>query len=212
MNVSDLKPEDGDNWLFGLRPPRFRVILVTWFVLVTLAVLVISRGLSNLRERAELDRFYEEVQRLGGYVSQWGVDQETGGPELHVLFDGADIGDSEFERLARMPAFKHVLTLHLEGTRLSDRGLDLLRNNSGISVLNVAGTKITDKGMEAIASMPRLNSLDVSRTDFTDLGLNTLIRDKKSQSLFDLSVVDTKASEKSILKIKENNREIHSAP
>jgi hypothetical protein len=76
-------------------------------------------------------------------------------------------------------------------------------------VLNVAGTKITDKGMEAIASMPRLNCLDVSRTDFTDLGLNTLIRDKKSQSLFDLTVVDTKVSEKSILKIKENNREIH---
>jgi hypothetical protein len=102
-------------------------ILISSILVVTLGVLVISRGRSNLRERAELDRFHEEVKRLGGYVSQWGVDQETGAPELHVLFDGADIGDSEFERLARMPAFKHILTLKLAGTRLTDRGLDLLR-------------------------------------------------------------------------------------
>jgi Leucine-rich repeat (LRR) protein len=109
---------------------------------------------------------------------------------------GGWITDSDLAELASLP---ELARLDIPLTRISDHGMQQLKNASGITDLNlyfdellddaglsaikgwrrlkrlnVRGTKVTDMTVRYVASVPSIESLDIGFTQVTDVGLDPL--------------------------------------
>jgi len=88
---------------------------------------------------------------------------------------------------------KGVLTsLNLEDTKVTDAGLQHLRDLKSLTDLNLEDTKVTDAGLQHLRDLKSLTSLNLNYTKVTDAGLQHL-RDLKS--LTDLNLEDTKVTD-----------------
>jgi hypothetical protein len=131
------------------------------------------------------------IEDAGGAVSR-----NQQGRVVAVDLRGGWITDSDLADLARLP---DLARLDISLTRISDHGLQQLKNapaitdlnlyfdelvgDGGLSAikgwkrlkqLNVRGTKVTDMTVRYLAGVPSLESLDIGFTLITDVGLDPL--------------------------------------
>ncbi len=82
------------------------------------------------------------------------------------------VTDSDLSQLAQLP---HLAHLDLSLTRITDHGMQQLKNSPGIVELNLYYTEqITDEGMAAVKSWKRLKRLNLRGTKVTDTTLEHL--------------------------------------
>lgn len=96
----------------------------------------------------------------------------------------------------------NVKNLYLNGTNVTDQGLEDVAKMSSIQVLNLSKTKVTDKGLKPLLSLNNLVWLLLSDTDITDSGLDALAGMK---SLHHLTVGNTKVTPEGIKRMKDAN-------
>lgn len=131
------------------------------------------------------------IEKTGGTVTR-----DTAGNVVAVDLRSSWATDSDMPRLAQM---KDLQRLDLSLTRISDRGLRVLKtapaieelnlyfaeliSDEGAAVvknwkhlrsLNLRGTKITDATLDFLAGVPTLESLDIGWAQITDTGLEHL--------------------------------------
>ena len=76
-----------------------------------------------------------------------------------VALDGTRITDQGLQHLLGL---KHLETLSLGHTDITDKGAVVLGRLSSLKYLHVRGTRITGAALESLARLPRLESLDLS--------------------------------------------------
>jgi hypothetical protein len=106
------------------------------------------------------------IRKLGGNV-EWS--NPSGPAWLRSL-----LGDDYFE---------HVEDVDLEGTRVTDAGLETLKELNQLVTLALGNTKITDAALENLEGLNRLEALDLSATKVSDAGLERLKGMRKLQDL-----------------------------
>jgi Leucine-rich repeat (LRR) protein len=134
---------------------------------------------------------HDWITEAGGIITRDRAGRITG-----VNLRSSWVTDSDLLRLAKLP---HLTHLDLSLTRISDHGLQQLKDAPGIvelnlyyaeqitdegmaavkgwkklKRLNLRGTKITDTTLEHLANVTTLESLDVGYAQITDVGLDRL--------------------------------------
>lgn len=137
---------------------------------------------------AEADRWIEDA---GGIAAR-----DTAGRITGIDFRASWVTDADLRRLAALPA---LTSLNLSLTRITDQGMQELRNLTGIvnldlrfaeyvtdegvaaiknwkklKRLNLHGTKASDTSLEHVSGITTLESLDVGSVMLTDVGLERL--------------------------------------
>lgn len=111
---------------------------------------------------------------LTSWITEAGgaVTRDRTGQIVAVDLRASWITDSDIAELARLPNLAH---LDLSLTRISDHGLDQLRNAPAITDLNLYSDElITDAGLSALKSWKHLKRLSVRGTKITDTTLQHL--------------------------------------
>src|SRR5687767_98050 len=131
------------------------------------------------------------IEAAGGVATR-----DTAGRIVGVDLRSSWVTDSDLAELAQLP---HLARLDLSHTRITDRGMQQLKNapaivdlnlyyaeqitDEGMAAikgwkrlkhLNVRGTKITDTTLEHVAGIATLESLDAGYAQVTDVGLDRL--------------------------------------
>ncbi|HVS64296.1 MAG TPA: hypothetical protein VMT85_12435 [Thermoanaerobaculia bacterium] len=85
-------------------------------------------------------------------------------------------GSMNDEVLDRVAALEHLTTLDLSGSRqLTDEGLQHLARMPQLERLNLTGTKVTDRGLEVLRHLPRLRTFEMTwQRSITDAGVANL--------------------------------------
>jgi internalin A len=142
--------------------------------------------------------FLLPVHRSADWISEAGgsVTRDRNGHITGVDLRSSWVSDSDLPQLVEMP---YLTQLDLSLTRITDHGLQQLKNAAGIEDLNLyyaeqvtdegmaavrgwkklkrlnlRGTKITDTTLEHIANVTTLEALDVGFAQITDVGLDRL--------------------------------------
>jgi serine/threonine protein kinase/Leucine-rich repeat (LRR) protein len=91
-----------------------------------------------------------------------------------IYFSGTEeVGDADLQELAAFrPRRLRMLQLHHQ--RLTDEGLDALREIPRLVVLDLSNTPITDAGVKTLSALTQLQELDLSQTQITDKALGLL--------------------------------------
>ncbi|MCA9189096.1 MAG: hypothetical protein R3E01_22790 [Pirellulaceae bacterium] len=105
---------------------------------------------------------------------------------VRIDFSGSGLNDGQLLELK--PALDHNerFRLNLNGTSITDAGLDAIVGNDKLIELRLRGTQITDWGIAKLAGCPALQRLDLSRTAITAQAIETLVVFDRLQRL-DLS-------------------------
>jgi len=82
-------------------------------------------------------------------------------------------GLSDDTTAARVSGLKHLDTLFLDESMLTDRGLQSLSQLKNLSRLTVGGV-LTDDGVQRLSALPRLQLLDLNAVGVTEAGLEKL--------------------------------------
>jgi Leucine-rich repeat (LRR) protein len=131
------------------------------------------------------------IAEAGGVITR-----DRAGRIIGVNLRSTWVTDSDLLRLAKLP---HLTHLDLSLTRITDHGLQQLKDAPGIvelnlyyaeqitdegmaavkgwkklKRLNLRGTKITDTTLEHLANVTTLESLDIGFAQITDVGLDRL--------------------------------------
>jgi hypothetical protein len=78
------------------------------------------------------------------------------------------------DHLAALGALAALRSLDLDGTGITDRGVEVLTRLPHLADLHLSDTRITDAGLALVARVPQLHSLSVAGTAVTDAGLVAL--------------------------------------
>ncbi len=94
-----------------------------------------------------------------------------------VFLTGPMITDKQ---IVRLKGLKRTLddipqTLDLQGTQLTDAGLEHLKGLTNVGSLNLSGTQVSDAGLCHLKGLSSLMDLDLANTQITDEGLKHLI-------------------------------------
>jgi len=103
-----------------------------------------------------------QLQHSGARLSR-----DSQGKVVKVNFAQTKIGDEALRPLVEL----RPTELDLRFTQVTDQGLEFLRGQTQLEVLNLQATGVTDAGMQHLAGLRRLRSLSVERTAVTDAGL-----------------------------------------
>ena len=124
-----------------------------------------------------------KLKRLGlsdTRVSGIGVKQLAGVRALETLWlQRTRIDDNALRSLERLP----LRQLHLDGTQITDVGMESLARIPSIVHLHLFDTQIGDSGVAHLSRLPNLVSLDLARTKVTDEGLKHLSGHQKLRTL-----------------------------
>jgi len=119
-----------------------------------------------------------EIEQLGGSV----VRSTRGDVEtISIRLNGAKVGD---EQLKLLKAFKKLNELALIGTQVTDAGMKEVAQCANLTRLELRGAAITDAGVKEIAGLEKLKFLSLERTQVTDAGLAMLTRIKDLRQLY----------------------------
>lgn len=86
-------------------------------------------------------------------------------PEGRIVDDGL---------LARLAGLRHLESLRVDLTDVTDRGVTSLAGSSRLQALSLGGTLVTDEGMRTIGKLTTLTVLALYDTSVTDSGLKEL--------------------------------------
>jgi Leucine-rich repeat (LRR) protein len=105
-------------------------------------------------------------------------------------------GDDQLQHLA---AFGHLRRLTLAGGgRVTDAGLEYVKDLSRLQELTISGTNITDAGLKYLSNLTELEVLWLTATEITDAGLDSL---KGLSRLRDLDLSDTAITDAGLMKL-----------
>jgi hypothetical protein len=182
---------------------RQRFLLAGMILLTTLGALVGPKACWFLRETTQIQQLSDEVRRLGGWagIDEGGIDFEHERIEPGIDLSHARIDDDAFAPITVMPAFRNVGHLGLSDTPITDRSIELLRNNKALIALDLSRTKVTDKSLDSLATIPGLNHLKVSGTSVSDAGLEVLREKLPPGASMMLDVTDTAVTEEGVRKL-----------
>jgi hypothetical protein len=153
-----------------------------------------ERGLSNLKELKNL----ESLDFLGSQVSDDGVACLGTLSQLESLsFFEAIITDAG---LAKLSGLVHLTKLHLTGTTIGDAGIRSLKAPA-LKVLGLDGTKVTDEGLNNVAQMALLEDLRLTATEVSDGGIPYL---KRLRNLKRLAIRKTRISDAGAADLQES--------
>ncbi len=138
----------------------------------------------------------EKIEHLGGKIMRVAQDE----PGLEVSFhlgrgqdglrqhDDTKPGDPKSPgldgELAAIAGLKHLLSLHLGGTDVSDGGLSHLAGLTSLKRLHLEKTKVSDGGLAHLARLENLAYLNLYQTGVTDSGLPHLEGLKSLKKLY----------------------------
>lgn len=92
------------------------------------------------------------------------------------------LGDAELKLL--LPVKEQLIWLNLGRTKITDAGMDVVGQLSGITQLNLEYTTVSDQGLEKLKTLLSLNSLNLVGTNITDAGLAKLSSIKSLKKIF----------------------------
>jgi hypothetical protein len=134
----------------------------------------LERQLDHLKRVREMEisqkearqRALTELQKLGAVV-EWQV--------VSINLVATKVTDEDL-KLLTSEAFPSVQTLHLHHTSIGDAGLANLKSLKTVTHLDLFDTRVTDSGLEHLRDwMPYLEVLELSDTKVTDASLRSLI-------------------------------------
>jgi hypothetical protein len=113
-----------------------------------------------------------------------------------MLAGGGKVTDAGLENVKDLSRLKE---LKIGGTNITDAGLKYIAALTDLEVLGLTATEITDAGLDSLQGLSRLRDLDLSQTAITDAGLMKLawLRELKS-----LDVSNTKVSDAGVARLK----------
>jgi hypothetical protein len=111
------------------------------------------------------------LESFGANVFQ----EDTG--RVHVEMP-VESGDNDLQLLN---GIRHLRSLMLPGTKVTDAGLNALVPHETLETLSLANTAVTDAGMQSIGKLKKLEVLDLSKCKISDKGIS---------ALFDLRALD----------------------
>jgi len=129
---------------------------------------------------------HRTIKALGGRLAtrdEWRIAGTQHGPVRVVNFANSSLTDDDLIALADALRLLERFELNLTGTRVTDRGLAALVNNSRLVHLNLHGTRVTDQGIKTLGDCPQLVELNLTRTRVTDAGMADLQRMSRLDSL-----------------------------
>ena len=131
----------------------------------------------------------QESARLRIEEQGWSV-AKRGSGDWSVACGNAALGDEHFAALAEhLPALPSV-RLRLNGSQVTDKGLEHLRGLNNLFFIDLSGTKVSDAGLPNLTSAT-LRSLDLTSTRVTDIGLRAIsIHDLETLSLSNTQIGD----------------------
>lgn len=190
---------------YGVSRARARTVVIGGVVLmITLAVWVAPGELWLRRELKSIATMSDEVQRLGGSaeIPAGGID--VGERHVHVIIDlsGTSVGDGDVARLAGMAAFRHVRSISLERTRITDRALRPLEGNSSLMTVNLSSSGITDEGMKSVATLPYVNNLRLAKTAVSDRGIDDLVERRAFLSIRSMDLDGTRVTAQGVRRLR----------
>ncbi len=149
---------------------------------------VTDEGMRHLKGMAKL----EELMLSDTRVTDKGLSNLKGLKnlkeiDLGTLYGQADITDAGLAELS----LGNLNRLQINGTKITDAGLALLKDSKNLSVLWADKTDITDKGLEHLKPLTKLGWLKLERTKVTDAGLVHL---EGLTQLFALELAGTKVT------------------
>jgi Leucine Rich repeat len=112
-----------------------------------------------------------------------------------IYLDGSPLSDAGLQGIT---ALRHLKVLALEKTHISDAGLAECASVSSVEYLSVAVTHISDAGLVKVVGLTHLRHLNLSATDITDHGLDSI---SQMRSLESLELLNTAVSSKDIYRL-----------
>jgi Leucine-rich repeat (LRR) protein len=154
---------------------RTLLIFVTLFAIPCSWVAVKKEQKRREREAAT------EIEKLGGKVAwsrPWGPrsSQRLLGDDLFgsvtiVVLDGTQVTDAGLEHLKGLGQLRQ---LEFRSTQVTDAGLEHLQGLKQLQWLALDETKVTDAGLEHLQGLGQLRELQLNGTQVTDAGLEHL--------------------------------------
>jgi hypothetical protein len=152
---------------------RFAIRLLLWALLAAVGIsgaIFVFLGVTQLnhRKRIMADAFatfgWRAVQREGHYPlwarSLIGADRIPNGWETVTVisFDDSDVSDDDLANVAaNLQRFPDVRALGLDNTKITDDGLEHLKQLSNLKIITLSGTQVTDTGVAKLQrALPRL--------------------------------------------------------
>jgi len=125
-------------------------------------------------------------------------ERESGTPVNRVSVSrGEQFDDRAMKCLG---AFPDLGMLHLHRTKITDAGMEYLRQLTNLRHLSIGHAQVTDKGIAVVAQLTKLEDLDIGSTQVSDEGLKHL---KTLRNLRQLSLPDTKVTDEGLARLKE---------
>jgi hypothetical protein len=148
----------------GAKPKRTgRLVAILGLPSLKLAVQKLARGSWGRTPQDSFDGDGIVIPELGVVF--------LSGP-LPTLFPEGRIADDGL--LTRLAGLRHLESLNLDLTDVTDRGVRSLAGLSRLQALSLGSTLVTDEGMQAIGKLTTLTVLALFDTSVTDAGLREL--------------------------------------
>lgn len=201
------------------KPKRrwFQFSLRTLLILVTVFAIACSWYAVEMQKAAKRRTAIKEIKRLGGDVRYYDAsnpntlgdqpkwhsllrklhgDEHLGNP-VAVSLEGTQITDAGLDRLE---GFRSLERLSLHGTQITDAGLVHIQTLDNLDFLNLGNTDITDAGLAYVKDLKKLELLWLDETTITDAGLVNL---QGLRSLTLLVLDNTQITEQGVERLKE---------
>ena len=109
------------------------------------------------------------------------VDVDDHGNVRSVNFTRKKIADSDLQPLVEL---RHLKTLDLRFTPISNAGLAYVKELTTLETLNLQATRVTDDGLRQLQSLTNMQKFSVERTAVTDDGLEYLTPFSRLETLY----------------------------
>jgi hypothetical protein len=162
---------------------RFQFSVRSLLVLVLAVALPCSWLAVEMKKAGEERRAVAAIEKLGGLVDWddnallpprwlWSVlGDDFFNNVVGVGLDGTKVSDAGLEKLKR---FGHLRWLFLGSTSVGDAGLKHFQGLSRLQWLDLNGTHVSDAGLEKLKPLRELEWLDLNGSTVSDAGLDHL--------------------------------------
>ncbi len=201
MSTAPVTPESRH---FSIPSPRPLWIGVAGVVMIAVA-LGAGVGLPIWRQRTAV----RAVERAGGHV-----EMRMGGPGwlrrcvgdenmkmlddvVDVRFNDSEVSDTTMDEVGALSGLKRLSTGN--GTRVTDAGVEKLRNLKRLEYLFLGNPKVTDAGVKHLRGLTNLKDLRLPNTRLTDDGIPDLVRISKLEWL---SLSNTHVTDEGLIRLR----------
>jgi hypothetical protein len=142
-----------------------KTLILRFAVVAALGMFGISGCEEGPPTTAELGAM-SAIERVHGQI-----EKNKAGHATAVILTRAQVGAKVLAAIAALPDLTFV---SLEGSDITDAGLESLSGLQRLKRLSLRGTPITDAGLAHLKDLPALEEVDLESTQVTDAGMETL--------------------------------------